>query len=429
MTARSATSWCGSNTPRPSRRPAGCAPTSTGNVDQYQPVADFITVAPELVRGQEVPFRLAYPLRSADRSVAGHREPRRLPGHGERQRHPRLRRRPPASTTRASCCRCSACRRTPARDATADDGLTPPCRRTSPDPVALTMFWPLADRPRLAAGAPGGTTPVRLIDDDLATSLATGGRLDTLLSAVDFATSPQVDPGGEVTSALCLAVDPDLLVTVNAMTGGYVVNDAPDAGPRPPRPIRAPASRPRSTGSTGSRRWRNACAWRRRPTRRPTSTRCTGSPTRGLSAIATNGAGDIVDQILGITSTRGASLRRRRAADRRPPCELLVGAGPDRGDRAPRTDRGPATPTAGQPETADTAAGALHAQRGRRAVRPDRRRGARRRGHRPRVAVLPGPVARHRGQTGLGGRPAPGRARLAAVARPAAPTSRRATRS
>ena len=33
---------------------------------------------------------------------------------------------------------------------------------------------------------------------------------------------------------MCLAVDPDLLVTVNAMTGGYVVNDAPDAGPGTP---------------------------------------------------------------------------------------------------------------------------------------------------------------------------------------------------
>ncbi len=57
-------------------------------------------------------------------------------------------------------------------------------------PVRLTVMWPLGDRPRLAAGAPGGTTPVRLIDDELATSLATGGRLDVLLSAVDFATSP-----------------------------------------------------------------------------------------------------------------------------------------------------------------------------------------------------------------------------------------------
>jgi hypothetical protein len=92
------------------------------------------------------------------------------------------------------------------------------------------MLWPLADRPRLAAGVPGGTTPVRLVDDDLASSLGEGGRLDTLLTAIDFATSPEVDPGGQVRSAACLAVDPDLLVTVNAMTMGYVVNDDPGGG-------------------------------------------------------------------------------------------------------------------------------------------------------------------------------------------------------
>lgn len=39
-----------------------------GNVDQYQPVADFITAAPELARGQQVPFRLAFPLRSQEGS-------------------------------------------------------------------------------------------------------------------------------------------------------------------------------------------------------------------------------------------------------------------------------------------------------------------------------------------------------------------------
>src|SRR4029450_13166584 len=87
-------------------------------------------------------------------------------------------------------------------------------------PVRLTVIWPLGDRPRLAPGAPGGTTPVRLIDDELATSLAPGARLATMRGAADFATSPQVDPGGALTSALCLAVDPDLLVTVNAMTTG-----------------------------------------------------------------------------------------------------------------------------------------------------------------------------------------------------------------
>ena len=122
------------------------------------------------------------------------------------------------------------------------------------------MLWPLADKPRLAAGAPGGTTPVRLVDDDLATSLAPGGRLDTLLSAADFATSPAVDPGGQVRSALCLAVDPDLLVTVNAMTAGYVVNDAPDGGRHCADASRAPARTPRSAGSAGCGPWRSACA-------------------------------------------------------------------------------------------------------------------------------------------------------------------------
>ena len=47
------------------------------------------------------------------------------------------------------------------------------------------------------------TTPVRLMNDDLAASLAPGGRLDTLLGAAEFATSTPVDPDGQVTRALC----------------------------------------------------------------------------------------------------------------------------------------------------------------------------------------------------------------------------------
>ena len=91
------------------------------------------------------------------------------------------------------------------------------------------MLWPLADKPRLAPGVPGGTTPVRLMNDDLAVSLGGGGRLDTLLAAAEFAMSPDaLDPAAGVDRALCLAVDPDLVVTVNAMTAGYVVADAPD---------------------------------------------------------------------------------------------------------------------------------------------------------------------------------------------------------
>ena len=39
----------------------------TGPVDQFQSVADFVTLSPELSQGQRVPFRLTYPVRSADR--------------------------------------------------------------------------------------------------------------------------------------------------------------------------------------------------------------------------------------------------------------------------------------------------------------------------------------------------------------------------
>ena len=127
-------------------------------------------------------------------------------------------------------------------------------------PVAVTMLWPLADKPRLAPGVPGGTTPVRLMNDDLAVSLAAGGRLDTLLSARRVRHQPGGRPRRRRSpGALCLAVDPDLLVTVNAMTAGYVVTDSPD-GLGTADASRAPARRPRPPGWTGCGRWPTGCA-------------------------------------------------------------------------------------------------------------------------------------------------------------------------
>ena len=119
-------------------------------------------------------------------------------------------------------------------------------------------------------------TPVRLVDDELAVSLAPGGRLDTLLSAADFATGPTIDPGGRVNGALCLAIDPDLLVTVNAMSAGYVVSDNPDDRNSPTHPGTGPGRGSR-TGWTGCARWPTGCASRRRRMRRQISMRCTGS--------------------------------------------------------------------------------------------------------------------------------------------------------
>ncbi|MDT5234969.1 MAG: hypothetical protein QOF47_956 [Mycobacterium sp.] len=284
---------------------AGLRTNLSGNVDQYEPVADFITLAPELLRGQDVPFTLSYPLRSAELSSLHIEEPgvypvmvnvNGTPDYGEPARLDEARFLLPVLGVPPE----------PAADSAADT-LTSVVPPDTSKPVRLTMLWPLADRPRLAAGAPGGTAPVRLIDDDLAASLAPGGRLDTLLSAVDFVTSPPVDPSGEVRNAMCLAVDPDLLVTVNAMAGGYVVNDAPDAGPGTP-------THP-GTGQDAAVGWLDRL-------RALAQRMCVAATTyaqadldalqrvgdRGLSAVATNGAADIVDQILGITSIRGATL-------------------------------------------------------------------------------------------------------------------------
>jgi hypothetical protein len=281
---------------------AGLRTNLGGNNDQFQAVADFITVSTELQRGQNVPFKLTAPMRSAQTSSLGIDKPgvypllvnaNGTPDYGAPARLDDARFLLPVTGVPAE---------PGAADALAD--VVPP---DTTKPVHLTVMWPLGDRPRLAPGAPGGSTPVRLIDDDLATSLAPGGRLDVLLSSVDFATSPTVDPAGQVRTALCLAVDPDLLVTVNAMTAGYVVDDGPDTGPATPTHPGA--------GQDAAVNWLNRLkALAQRMCVAPANyaqadldaLQRVGDP--GLSSIATNGAGDIVDQILGVGSTRGATL-------------------------------------------------------------------------------------------------------------------------
>ena len=285
---------------------AGLRTNLDGTTDQFQPVGDFVPVAPELQRGQDERFNFTYPLRSAagqslliDRpgvypmlvNVNG------TPDYGAPARLDDARFLLPVLGV------------PPAPDAVGIDGVAGPSNFVAPDtaaPVQMTMLWPLADRPRLAAGAPGGTTPVRLTDDDLAASLAPAGRLDTLLAAAEFATSEQVDPLGEVGSGLCLAVDPDLLVTVNAMTAGYVVADNPGDRNSPTRP---------GTGQAAATAWLDRL---RELSKRVCVTATTyaqadldalqrvGDP--GLNTIATTATADVVDQILGVPTTRGATL-------------------------------------------------------------------------------------------------------------------------
>ncbi|MGW0020119.1 DUF6049 family protein [Rhodococcus sp. NPDC003382] len=188
-----------------------------------------------------------------------------------------------------------------------DDGEDlPPVSPTQGDPAVVTMLWPLADEPRLAAGVAGSVTdPVRLVDDELATSLASGGRLDGLLRAAESVAGADQ---GRLGGALCLAIDPDLLVTVANMTRGYLVVDDP--------------ADPLGDASDGAGT-EAAIDWLAR-LRALASSTCTvavpfaqvdpvaladvaaASPAGDtLAAAGLTAPADIVDNILGVTSMRG----------------------------------------------------------------------------------------------------------------------------
>jgi hypothetical protein len=282
---------------------AGLRTSLDGGTDQYQPAADFLTVAPELQRGQEAAFTLSAPLRSLEKPALGIDKPgiypvlvnvNGTPDYGAPARLDNARFLLPVVGV-------------PPDNADDLDSAVAP---DTSQPVWITMLWPLADRPRLSPGVPGGTIPVRLVDDDLASSLATGGRLDILLSAAEVSTSHDVDPDGAVGRALCLAVDSDLLVTVNAMTGGYVVSNSPDGPAQQPGTPTHPG-----TGQAAATAWLGrlrALAHRTCVVPLPYAQADLDALQRvndpGLSAIATNSVGDIVDRILDVSSTRGATL-------------------------------------------------------------------------------------------------------------------------
>jgi hypothetical protein len=271
---------------------------------QFNPVGEFVTVAAELDRGQAAGFSFSVPLRAAQGPSLGIDNPgvypmlinvNGTPDYGEAARLDAARFLLPVTGV-------------PTDPSTATGNtLTDTVPPDTTKPVAVTMLWPLADKPRLAPGVPGGTTPVRLMNDDLAVSLAAGGRLDTLLGAAEFATSPgAIDPGTGVDRALCLAVDPDLLVTVNAMTAGYVVADAPNG--------LGTAAHP-GTGQAAAAAWLDrlrGVARRMCVIATPYAQADLGALNRisdpALNAAATTAAADIVDKILGIASVRGGTV-------------------------------------------------------------------------------------------------------------------------
>jgi hypothetical protein len=294
----------------PGSNSAGLRTNLDGDTDQYEAAMEFATVSPVLQRGQKAKFSLSVPMRSAGNHSLGFVAPgvypllvnvNGTPDYGAPARLDNARFLLPVLGVPPDPLD------TAGGPAGALDTVIAP---DTSKPVPVTMLWPLADRPRLAPGVPGGTIPVRLMDDELATSLAGGGRLDVLLSAAEFATSHDVDPDGAVGRSMCLAVDPDLLVTVNAMTAGYVVSDtAAGPGQEPGTPTHP------GTGQATATTWLNrlrGLAHRTCVAPLPyaqadlDAVQRIGDP--GLSATATSAAGDIVDQILGVAAVRGATL-------------------------------------------------------------------------------------------------------------------------
>lgn len=282
--------------------PAGLRTTLGPAGADFAPVGEFVSVTAELGRGQAVEIRFSAPIRPGRQPSLDITAPgiypmlvnvNGTPDYGDPALLDERRFLLPVVGVPA--------------EAGSGNALTDVVAPDTSRPVALTMLWPLADKPRLAPGLPGGTSPVRLMNDDLAVSLAPGGRLETLLAAAEFATSPDaIDPAAGLDRALCLAVDPDLLVTVNAMTAGYVVADAPDG--------LGTATHP-GTGRAAAVAWLD----RLRGVARRLCVTATpyaqadlgalhriGNPVLGVAA-ARSGA-DIVDRILGIATTRGATV-------------------------------------------------------------------------------------------------------------------------
>lgn len=108
-------------------------------------------------------------------------------------------------------------------------GLPGAPRTAPPTPSPFSLLYPITDAPRRIPPVPG-ETPV-LTDDDLAASFAPGGRLRGLVDAL----GAQAPAGSPVRTATCLALDPELVATAEAMRGGYQVVTGPDGATAPGR--------------------------------------------------------------------------------------------------------------------------------------------------------------------------------------------------
>ncbi|RPA64932.1 hypothetical protein EF294_06370 [Gordonia oryzae] len=194
-------------------------------------------------------------------------------------------------------------------------------------PSRFTLLWPIAAPPQLAPGTLGGSTePVRLISEDMARSLSPGGRLDSVLAplrAVADAAPPsapnsdapsaaipgpgaQSGPTSDLARSMCLAIDPNLLVTVRAMSLGYVVS----SDPSDPTSSTVPG-----TGQDAATTWLDQLhdvASRLCVVALPFAGADLAALAEignsGLTAAALDSPADVVDSILDVKSVRGLTI-------------------------------------------------------------------------------------------------------------------------
>ncbi|MGW1739596.1 DUF6049 family protein [Nocardia sp. NPDC001965] len=188
----------------------------------------------------------------------------------------------------------------------AADGSAPPPPAPAAPPVQTTLLWPLADRPRMVAGQTGDLDrEVELTDDELAASMSRGGRLDELVGALESVFGDDRAADGP-SSAVCLAIDPDLLLTVQAMTSDYRVLASPSDPDGATRP---------GSGTESAKAWLDRL-------RNLASSMCTvalpfaqvdisalaAAADPALTARALDSPASIIDSILNTRSVRGVSL-------------------------------------------------------------------------------------------------------------------------
>ncbi|WKD62283.1 hypothetical protein CCICO_11460 [Corynebacterium ciconiae DSM 44920] len=122
--------------------------------------------------------------------------------------------------------------------------MSPPDSQEPDGPSGLTMLLPITAPADITPGETGEapTQPtLYLRDDELATTIVSGGRLDQLLDTYIERTADDA----ALKESTCLAVDPQLLSAVDRMSDGYRVSDTR------PSPV-APAARLRDRWDTPS---------------------------------------------------------------------------------------------------------------------------------------------------------------------------------